>query len=115
MYDAWNACEGRWKESKFLQSVRERHGHRKRGVRKWLLSHEMDTMFGVVIAALMRERKLENQDLKAKETRFHPDLPQHEDGCARLGWLGHCLYFHSLLRSSNLFETSPDARTTVSS
>ncbi|CAK9002248.1 unnamed protein product [Durusdinium trenchii] len=39
----------------------------------------MDTMFGVVIAALMRERKLENQDLKAKETRFHPDLPQHED------------------------------------
>jgi hypothetical protein len=39
----------------------------------------MDQMFGVTVATLMRTRKLENAELRAKETRNHPELPEAED------------------------------------
>jgi len=79
LYDAWNACSGNWSSSRFLQNIRERHSHRKKGTRKWLFATEMDQMFGVPVATLMRTRKLENAELRAKETRNHPELPEAED------------------------------------
>ncbi|CAL1154673.1 unnamed protein product, partial [Cladocopium goreaui] len=63
----------------FLQNIRERHSHRKKGTRKWLFATEMDQMFGVPVATLMRTRKLENAELRAKETRNHPELPEAEE------------------------------------
>ena len=79
LYEAWNACEGDWKRSRFLQSIKERHSNRKRGVRKWLLAAEMNTMFGEEVAQLMRDRKLSDDKLMEKEVRNHPELPEKED------------------------------------
>ena len=79
MYDAWNACgEGNWSESKFYLSVRNRFTKKRKGVRKWLLPKEIDAIFGHNVAEEIRTRKLMVPELKQKETRFHPELPDVE-------------------------------------
>lgn len=81
LYDAWSSCgEGNWKESKFLINIRSRHTSKKRGTRKWLFGWEMDDLFGKNAAELMRVRKLESEELREKEVRFHPELPEEEAG-----------------------------------
>ena len=85
LYDAWSACsEGNWKESKFLQNIRSRHSNKKRGTRKWLFASEMDKLFGREAAELMRVRKLESEELAAREVRFHPELPHKEVGLGQV-------------------------------
>ena len=73
LYDAWASCEGVWTKSTFLQSVRERHSTKRRGVRKWLTSQEMDTRFGEELAEQIRNRKLFDENLKDTEVREHPE------------------------------------------
>ncbi|CAL1169044.1 unnamed protein product [Cladocopium goreaui] len=55
--------------------IRERHTSKKRGVRKWLTASEMNAIFGAEAAELIRVRKLDTEELRNKETRFHPELP----------------------------------------
>lgn len=40
----------------------------------------MDDLFGKNAAELMRVRKLESEELREKEVRFHPELPEEEAG-----------------------------------
>ena len=75
LYDAWAACEGDWKKSSFLQSVKERHSSKRRGVRKWLTVQEMDARFGPELAEQIRNRKLFDESLKESEVREHPECP----------------------------------------
>ena len=62
-------------------NIRSRHTSKKRGTRKWLFGWEMDKMFGKDAAELMRIRKLDSEDLRETEVRYHPDLPEEEAGC----------------------------------
>ena len=80
LYDAWSSCgEGNWSKSTFLMHIRERHTSKKRGVRKWLTASEMNAIFGAEAAELIRVRKLDTEELRNKETRFHPELPGMKD------------------------------------
>ena len=63
--------------------IKARHSSKKRGVRKWLLKHEMDTKFTPSIAQAMILRKSTDDELWKAETRFHPELPQQEAGHQR--------------------------------
>lgn len=78
LFDAWSQCDGNWTKSKFLQNIRERHSSRRRGVRKWLFSKQMDEVFGLEVAEGMRERKRLDPELWLSETRFHPECPPKE-------------------------------------
>jgi len=80
LFDAWCQCqEGDWDRSSFLLTIRARRTSKKRGIRKWLLPHEMNLQFTEPIAEAMRLRKQTDDELWASETRFHPELPQTED------------------------------------
>lgn len=80
LYDAWAACgEGNWKTSKFLLKIRERHSTKCRGVRRWLSMAELVVRFGEDLARQLANRKLLDEELKEKETRFHPEFPGQED------------------------------------
>lgn len=68
-------------------NVRSRHTSKKRGTRKWLFAWEMDKLFGKNAAELMRIRKLESEELKETEVRYHPDLPEEEAGFCLLRFL----------------------------
>lgn len=57
-----------------------RHVSRVRGRRRWLTAAEMDERFGHELASQIRARKLLDPELKAKETRPHPELPDNEVG-----------------------------------
>ena len=78
LYDAWTTCSGEWSKSTFYMNVRSRHLSRTRGVRKWLTALEMDERFGCDLAQQIRDRKNNDTELKAKETRAHPELPDSE-------------------------------------
>ena len=79
LFDAWCQCEeGQWNKSSFYMDIKTRHSSKKRGVRKWLLEHEMNTKFTEPIAEAMRFNKRTDPKLFEKETRFHPELPQTE-------------------------------------
>ena len=60
-------------------NIRERHTSRRRGTRKWLTAHEMDTRFGPDLAHQVRLRKIHDKELCEKEIRDHPELPGVED------------------------------------
>ena len=80
LYDACASCNcGQWKSSKFLQPIRERHTSRTRGTRKWLTRAEVISRFGEELATQIINRKLFDEELKSRETRPHPDLPENED------------------------------------
>lgn len=79
LYDAWASCEqGQWTKSKFLQNIRTRHTSTVRGRRRWLTAKEMDDRFGVELATQIRNRKLLDPELKEREVRPHPELPDSE-------------------------------------
>lgn len=79
LYDAWAACgEGKWERSQFLLNIRDRHQSKKRGIRKWLFAHEMDSQFTPAIAEAMRDRKKLDPELWETETRIHPECPNKE-------------------------------------
>lgn len=80
LFDAWCQCEeGNWAQSKFYMDIRTRHTQKRKGIRRWLLPHEMDERFTPAVAQAMREHKGTKEELWEKETRFHPELPQKED------------------------------------
>ena len=56
--------------------IRTRHTQKRKGIRRWLLPHEMDERFTPAVAQAMREHKGTKEELWEKETRFHPELPQ---------------------------------------
>ena len=78
LFDAWLTAGEDWKKSKLLEILRSKTGSRKRGIRKWLTFDEMEQKWGKQIAQEIREAKLNDPDLKARETRDHPDLPKNE-------------------------------------
>lgn len=71
--------EGNWSKSAFYLNIKTRHTSKKRGTRKWMLSDEMDKLFGVSVAEAMRQFKASDKGLWEKETRFHPELPEKEE------------------------------------
>ena len=80
LFDAWVQCqEGNWSKSAFYLNIKTRHTSKKRGTRKWMLSTEMDKLFGVSVAEAMRQHKANDKTLWEKETRFHPELPDKEE------------------------------------
>ena len=104
LYDAWASCnEGCWSKSSFLTSVRERHLGKRKGMRKWLTSAEMDEKFGTELATQIRTRKLLDTELQAKEVRRHPELPDAEaypallfESCLKLCSTNHWLEYLSI-------------------
>ena len=73
-----------------LHESRVRTSTRKRGLKKWLLPHQMREIFGAEIAADIMERKLNAPELKAADVMPHPDLPEKKE-CMHLSfevWLG---------------------------
>ena len=58
-----------------------------RGRRRWLTAAEMDQRFGPDLGAQIRNRKLLDPELKAKEVRAHPELPDNEVGIRNCFWL----------------------------
>ena len=81
LFDLWCQCEeGNWKKSEFYMNIKSRHVSKKRGVRKWLLRHEMDEKFTVKVAEALRAHKAADESLWKSETRYHPELPEQEDG-----------------------------------
>ena len=75
LYDAWASCAGQWEKSTFLQQVRDRHRSTRCGTRRWLTVSEMDDKFGEEMATQIRNRKLLDPELCAREVRSHPELP----------------------------------------
>lgn len=87
LYDAWASCEGDWKKSSFLQSVKERHSATRRGVRKWLTVQEMDSRFDKDLAEQIRNRELFDEHLKKTEVREHPECIGFTPPVGLLAWL----------------------------
>ena len=87
--------EGDWDKSSFLLTIRARHTSKKRGIRKWLLPHEMDLQFTEPVAHAMRLRKQTDDELWASETRFHPELPETEDCRSQVSYFYLAVEFHS--------------------
>lgn len=80
LYDAWASCgEGNWDRSRFYLSIKERHLSTRRGTRKWLIATDMDKIFGAEVAQEIRLRKLMDAELKQREVRPHPELPDRKD------------------------------------
>ena len=79
IYDAWQQCgEGDWSKSKFLMSIREKTTHRKRGHRAWLFAWQMDEKFGAELGQQLRDSKLLDEAVCAKEVRYYPGLKPSE-------------------------------------
>ena len=81
LFDAWAQCEGQWEKSKFIESIRDRHRNTRRGTRKWLTKFEVHTKFGEQIGDQIMARKLSDDELKEKEVRAHPELPENQAWC----------------------------------
>lgn len=96
LFDAWVQCEeGNWDKSKFYMDIKTRHSSRRRGVRKWLLRHEMVEKFTEPVAQAMIDHKLADEKLLEKETRYHPNLPPKEAE-KREGRVGLCCWVGGL-------------------
>ena len=80
LFDAWVQCqEGNWSTSTFYLNIKTRHSSKKRGTRRWLLTGDMNKLFGEDVAEAMRQHKASDSTLWEKETRFHPQLPEKEE------------------------------------
>ena len=85
LYESWASCEGEWTKSTFYQNVKLRHVSKVRGRRRWLTAKEMDERFGPELAEQIRNRKLLDPELKEKEVRRHPELPDSQAGSQSSG------------------------------
>lgn len=56
-------------------NVRSKNTNSRLGRRAWLTAAQMDEKFGAQVAALMRERKETNEELRATEIRENAELP----------------------------------------
>lgn len=64
----------------------------------------MDARFGVDLATQIRNRKLLDPELKQKEVKFHPELPDNEDWLMSLLFVGRLLviYWSSIIQPSRV-------------
>ena len=78
LYEAWAECEGDWKKSKLYLSIKDSHSMKRQGKRVWLTRKQLTEKFGDAANDII-ERKVGDPDLKAKEVRKHPELPDAKD------------------------------------
>ena len=80
LFEAWLNCDGQWKSSKFLATIKNRHLKKSSGFRKWLFGWEMNERFGFERAQQIRDWKEGDEDLSLTEVRFHPEMKRVEAG-----------------------------------
>ena len=79
LFEAFLACDGDWKKSKFYISIKQRKSKVTKGKRRWMVYTEMVQKYGEKGADLIRTRKLGEPELRETEVRHHPEAPGEED------------------------------------
>jgi len=79
LYEAWLSCNGDWKSSRLYISICNKNRTKTTGVRRWFFRKELQTKFGVDVAADIINRNMLDEKLKKEETRMFKDLPDRED------------------------------------
>ena len=80
LYEDFMMCQGRWQNSVVYKTIRRLNRSGQRGVRRWLTRSQMLVVFGdpeIVDSIIVRKEADEN--LRATETREHPDCPGTTD------------------------------------
>ena len=80
LFESWHECEGMWKRSSLYLSAISKEKTKRRGVRVWKTKVELEERFGKAGAEAIIHRKMQDEDLKSKEIREHPEAP----GCLEL-------------------------------
>ena len=75
LYEQWTACNGTWKSSSFLVSLRESRSHKKRGCRRWLTYAQICEKYNERIAEELCLAKLNDELSRVQDIKPHPDLP----------------------------------------
>lgn len=78
LFEAWAECAGNWTKSKLYMSIKDSHSMKRQGKRVWLTHKQLTEKFGDAANDII-ERKVGDPDLKAKEVRPHPELPESKD------------------------------------
>ena len=93
LFEAWAECGGDWTKSKLYLSIKDSHSTKRQGKRVWLTRKQLIEKFGDAAADII-ERKVGDPELKAKEVRQHPELPESQD---RFSLSEKCYWQHTSL------------------
>ena len=72
-------CGGVWRKSQLYINCQYTSRSKRKAVRKWLTKQEVIAKFGEESGLAIIERKLNDPELKARETRPHPENPEDEN------------------------------------
>lgn len=79
LFEAWLSCGGNWKTSRLYISITSKNKSKTCGVRRWLTKAELVNRFGKDVAEDIIARKMGDESLRERETRWHPELPGNEE------------------------------------
>ena len=82
LFESWCNAEENWKNSCVYTNITSSSGSIRRGVKKWLTRKELVEKLGAEVAEYVIAHKMNDEKLRATETRYHPDAP----GCEALGF-----------------------------
>ena len=92
--EEWMATAGDWKSSKLYQRMVSKKTERKHGARVWLTRHQLMQKYGSqTVVDEICNTKLGDAELRATQTKAHPDAPHSEVGrtnCKSVQYKGTC-------------------------
>ena len=80
LYESWMSAGEDWKKSTVWINIQSKSGTIRKGVKCWMTRNQITQRLGKELMEDICSYKLSSDELKEKETRFHPDAPGVEAG-----------------------------------
>ena len=78
LYESWMSSGENWKKSTVWVNIQSKSGTIRKGVKCWMTRNQITQRYGKELMEDICAYKLSSDDLKEKETRYHPDAPNVE-------------------------------------